>query len=131
MKKTGFSTRAIHTGQAPDPLTGAVIPPIYQTSTYALEDVDKTKGYLYSRVGNPTRTALETNLASLEGGVAGLAFASGMAAINAVMTLLNAGDHVICQDNLYGGSGRLVNNLLRRFGIEFTYLNPSNQGNPQ
>src|SRR5258708_6154956 len=129
MKKTGFSTRAIHTGQAPDPLTGAVIPPIYQTSTYALEDVDKTKGYLYSRVGNPTRTALETNLASLEGGVAGLAFASGMAAINAVMTLLNAGDHVICQDNLYGGSVRLFNQVLRRTGLDFTYVDTSSAAN--
>ncbi len=127
--ETGFSTRAIHAGQAPDPLTGAIIPPLYLTSTYALEDVDKTKGFLYSRVGNPTRKALETNLAALEGGTAALAFASGMAAINAVMTLLNAGDHVICQDNLYGGSVRLFNQILRRFGIEFTYVDPSSPAN--
>src|SRR5712692_5736499 len=103
----GFSTRAIHAGQEPDPATGAVVVPIYQTSTFAQEELGKHKGYEYARISNPTRKALETCLAALEGGSAGLAFASGMAAINAVMSLLNQGHHVICQQNMYGGTIRL------------------------
>ncbi len=121
-EKCGFSTRAIHDGQEPDPATGAVVPPIYQTSTFAWEELGKNKGYEYARVSNPTRKALETNLASLEGGCAGLAFASGVAAINAVLSLLDSGDHVIAQDRLYGGTVRLFNAVLKRFGIGFTYV---------
>src|SRR5213592_2193396 len=119
-RQPGFATRSIHVGQDPDPATGAIVPPIYQTATFAQKDLGNYKGYLYSRVANPTRTALETNLASLEGGTAAFPFSSGMAAINAVLTLLSAGDHVICQDNLYGGTVRLFNQVLRRLGIDFT-----------
>lgn len=117
-----FSTRAIHAGQEPDPSTGAVIVPIYQTSTYAQEGLGKHKGFEYARTQNPTRLALEKNLAALEGGRAGFAFASGMAAINAVMTLLRAGDHVIVSDNTYGGTFRLFDKVLRKFGLDFTYV---------
>ncbi len=120
-----FATRAIHVGQAPDPATGAVVPPIHQASTFAQTTVGKYDGWLYSRVGNPTRAALETCLASLEGGAAAFAFSSGMAAINAVITLLSAGDHVLCQDNLYGGTVRLFNQIVKRFGIEFSYVKPT------
>lgn len=119
---TGFSTRAIHAGQEPDPATGAVVTPIYQTSTFANEDIDKNKGYLYSRVSNPTRAALEQNLAALEGGVAGLAFASGMAAIDAVVRLLNPGDHIITQTNMYGGTIRLLKGVMQRGGIETSHV---------
>src|SRR5689334_8246783 len=104
--KTGFATRAIHEGQEPDPLTGAVSVPIYPTSTYVQEEIGKNKGYEYARVSNPTRDRLETNLAALEGGVAAKVFASGMAAINAICTLLKAGDHVVAGNNLYGGTPR-------------------------
>ena len=111
--KSGFSTRAIHIGQEPDPATGSIVAPIHQTATYAQEALGRNKGYEYARVSNPTRSALERNLAALEGGAletsVALAFASGMAATNAVLTLLNAGDHVICQDRLYGGTVRLFN----------------------
>src|SRR5690348_14118463 len=103
----GFATDAIHVGQEPDPATGAIIVPIYQTSTFVQQELGKHKGYEYARSSNPTRTALERNLAALEHGQFGLAFASGMAAINAVMTLLRSGDHVIAGQNLYGGSFRL------------------------
>lgn len=123
--KTGFATRAIHEGQQPDPATGAIVPPIYQTATFAQPALGRNKGYEYARVSNPTRTALEANLAALEGGVAALAFSSGMAAINAVLTTLSAGDHVLCQDNLYGGTVRLFNQVLRRSGIEFDYIDVS------
>jgi cystathionine beta-lyase/cystathionine gamma-synthase len=118
----GFSTDAIHAGQEPDPSTGAVVVPIYQTSTYVQEELGKHKGYEYSRTGNPTRAALERNLAVLEGGKSGLAFASGMAAINAVMTLLKSGDHVVCSEQAYGGTPRLFNAILKNFGLEFTYV---------
>jgi cystathionine beta-lyase/cystathionine gamma-synthase len=117
-----FSTRAIHAGQDPDTATGAVTVPIYQTSTYAQEGLGRHKGFEYARTQNPTRLALEKNLAALEGGLSGFAFASGMAAINAVMTLLRAGDHVIVSDNTYGGTFRLFDKILRNFGLEFTYL---------
>ncbi len=119
---TGFSTRAIHAGQDPDPATGAVVTPIYQTSTFANEDIDKNKGYLYSRVSNPTRAALEQNLAALEGGAVGLAFASGMAAIDAVVRLLNPGDHIISQTNMYGGTIRLLKGVMERNGIEASHV---------
>lgn len=117
-----FSTIAIHAGQEPDPRTGAVAVPIYQTSTYAQEGIGKHKGFEYSRTQNPTRFALESNLAALENGKAGFAFASGMAATNAVMTLLKAGDHVIVNDNTYGGTFRLFDKVLRKYGLEFSYV---------
>jgi cystathionine beta-lyase/cystathionine gamma-synthase len=124
-----FSTKAIHAGQEPDPTTGAVSVPIYQTSTYAQEGLGKHKGFEYARTQNPTRSALEQNLAALEGGRACFAFASGMAATNAVMTLLKSGDHVIVSDNTYGGTFRLFDKVLRNFGLEFSYVDarePSN-----
>ena len=117
-----FSTKAIHAGQEPDPATGAVSVPIYQTSTYAQEALGKHKGFEYARTQNPTRLALERNLAALEGGRACFAFASGMAATNAVMTLLKAGDHVIVSDNTYGGTFRLFDKVLRNFGLQFSYV---------
>ena len=124
-----FSTLAIHAGQEPDPATGAVSVPIYQTSTYAQEGIGKHKGFEYARTQNPTRLALERNLAALEGGRFGYGFASGMAAINAVMTLLSAGDHTIVSDNTYGGTFRLFDKVLRRFGLEFTYVDASEPQN--
>lgn len=117
-----FSTTAIHAGQDPDPTTGAVSVPIYQTSTYAQEGIGKHKGFEYARTQNPTRSALEGNLAALEGGRACFAFASGMAATNAVMTLLRAGDHVIVSENTYGGTFRLFDQVLKKFGLEFSYV---------
>jgi cystathionine beta-lyase/cystathionine gamma-synthase len=125
----GFSTRAIHEGQEPDVETGAVTVPIYATSTYVQEEIGKHKGYEYSRVSNPTRTRLEQNLASLEGGVASRVFASGMAAINALCTMYKSGDHVVCGDNLYGGVPRLFNQILAGYGIEFTYVDTSDASN--
>jgi len=117
-----FSTKAIHAGQEPDPATGAVSVPIYQTSTYAQEALGKHKGYEYARTQNPTRSALEKNLAALEGGRACFAFASGMAATNAVITLLRAGDHVIVSDNTYGGTFRLFDKVMTKFGLNFSYV---------
>lgn len=121
----GFSTDAIHVGQEPDPATGAIIVPIYQTSTYVQEELGKHKGYEYARTANPTRSALERNLACLEGGRHAYAFASGMAAINALMTLLKSGDHVVASHNLYGGSFRLFERVLKDFGLRFSYANTS------
>jgi cystathionine beta-lyase/cystathionine gamma-synthase len=128
-KKLGFATRAIHDGQAPDPLTGAVTVPIYATSTYVQQGIGEHKGYEYSRVSNPTRTRLEQNLASLEGGIAAPVFASGMAAINAVASLLDAGDHVVCGNDLYGGTPRLFTRVLRNFGLEFSFIDTTDAGN--
>ncbi len=122
-KQPGFATRAIHSGQEPDPLTGAVSVPIYPTSTYVQEELGKNKGYEYSRVSNPTRDRLEQNLAALEGGVAARVFASGMAATNAICTMFKAGDHIVCGHDLYGGVPRLFNQVLSDFGLEFTYVN--------
>jgi len=127
--KPGFATRAIHVGQEPDPSTGAVTPPIYATSTYVQEEIGKHKGYEYARVSNPTRTRLEENLAALEGGVTAKVFSSGMAAINAIVTTLKAGDHVVCGHNLYGGTPRLFNQVWANFGLEFTYVDTSNVRN--
>ncbi|HYP29274.1 MAG TPA: cystathionine gamma-synthase [Blastocatellia bacterium] len=124
-----FASKAIHAGNEPDPTTGAVSVPIYQTSTYAQESIGKHKGYEYARTQNPTRGALEKNLAALESGRAGFAFASGMAATNAVMTLLKSGDHVIVSDNTYGGTFRLFDKILRNFGLEFTYVDASEPQN--
>jgi len=117
-----FSTRAIHVGQEADAETGAVAVPIYATSTYVQQEIGKHKGYEYARVSNPTRTRLEKNLASLEGGVASRVFASGMAAINAICTMFKTGDHVVCGHNLYGGTPRLFNQVLTGYGIAFTYV---------
>jgi cystathionine gamma-lyase/cystathionine beta-lyase/cystathionine gamma-lyase/homocysteine desulfhydrase len=128
-KSAGFATRAIHDGQQPDPLTGAVTVPIYATSTYVQQGIGENKGYEYARVANPTRDRLEENLASLEGGVAARVFASGMAAINAITSLLKAGDHVICGDDLYGGTPRLFNQILTNFGLEFSYVDTSDADN--
>src|SRR5205085_11299852 len=124
-KQPGFATRAIHAGQEPDTETGAVTVPIYPTSTYVQQELGKNKGYEYSRVSNPTRSRLEENLASLEGGIASRVFASGMAAINAITTLLKSGDHVVCGNDLYGGVPRLFNQILADFGLEFTYVETS------
>jgi len=124
-KELGFATRAIHVGQEPDPSTGAVVVPIFATSTYVQEEIGKHKGYEYSRVSNPTRTCLEKNLASLEGGRTSHVFASGMAAINALCTLLKSGDHVVCTNNLYGGTPRLFNQILTNYGLEFSYVDTS------
>ncbi len=118
----GFSTRAIHAGQEPDPTTGAIITPLYQTSTYAQEALGKNKGYEYARTHNATRSALERNLASLEGGRHGFCFASGLAATHTLLQTLSAGDHVVAGDNLYGGTYRLFDRVLKRFGLEFTFL---------
>jgi len=121
----GFATDAIHAGQEPDPSTGAVTIPIYQTSTYVQEGLGKHKGFEYARTQNPTRMALERNLAVLEKGHAGFAFASGMAAITSVILLLKAGDHVIVTDNVYGGTYRLFTQILSDLGIEFTFVDTS------
>lgn len=118
----GFATRAIHAGQAPEPVTGAVVVPIFQTSTYAQPQVGKHRAYEYSRTGNPTRTALETCLASLEGGRFGLAFASGMAAEATIMRLLGPADATIAVDDLYGGTYRLFRQVLEPMGLTFTFV---------
>jgi cystathionine beta-lyase/cystathionine gamma-synthase len=125
-RKAGFATRAIHDGQEPEQLTGAVAVPIYATSTYAQDALGEPRmGYEYARVTNPTRDRLEKNLASLEGGLAARVFASGMAAINALYTTLKAGDHVVCSNNVYGGVPRLFNQILTKFDLEFTYVDPA------
>jgi len=122
-----FETLAIHGGEKPDPTTGALVTPIYQTSTFAFEDVGKTRGYDYSRTSNPTRKVLEETIAKLEGGKAGFAFATGMAAEATVMHLLKAGDHVISGDDIYGGTYRLFQNVMTDFGLEFTFLRPNDR----
>jgi cystathionine beta-lyase/cystathionine gamma-synthase len=125
-----FETLAIHAGQAPDPTTGAVVPPIYQTSTYAQAAAGEHKGYEYSRTGNPTRAALETCLAALEGAglpalAYGLAFSSGMAAIDTLLRLVSPGEHVLAGDDIYGGTYRLFERVLRAYGIDFSYADLS------
>jgi len=117
-----FSSIAIHAGQEPDSATGAVTVPIYQTSTYAQEGLGKHKGFEYARTQNPTRLAVERNLAEIEGGRAGYAFASGMAAIGAIATLLKSGDHVVVSENTYGGTFRLFDKVLTRYQLCFTYV---------
>src|SRR5215510_980555 len=117
-----FSTICLHAGQEPDPTTGAIITPIYQTSTYVQDELGKHKGYEYGRTQNPTRMALERNIAAIEGGKAGFAFASGMAAIGAISTLLKAGDHVVVSDNTYGGTFRLFDKVLTRYQLTFSYV---------
>src|SRR5205085_8486053 len=117
-----FSTRAIHVGQEPDPATGATIVPIYQTSTYTQEGLGRHKGYEYARTANPTRTALEECLASLENARYALAFGSGMAAEAAAASIVSAGEHVVVAEDLYGGTYRLFEKVMRRYGVEFTYV---------
>ena len=117
----GFGTRAVHAGQAPDPLSGAVMTPIYQTSTYAQDGLGQHKGFEYARTRNPTRDALERNVASLEGGRHGFAFGSGLAALDAVLKLLKSGDHVVGGANMYGGSHRLMERVYTQFGLGFSF----------
>jgi cystathionine beta-lyase/cystathionine gamma-synthase len=118
----GFSTRAIHAGQPADPTTGAIITPVYQTSTYVQAEIGQHKGYEYSRTGNPTRAALETCLAALEGGEFGLAFASGLAATDAVLATLGPGDHIIAAEDLYGGTYRMFERIYRPRGLDISYV---------
>jgi cystathionine gamma-lyase len=120
--KAGLGTIAIHGGQEPDPTTGAVMTPIYQTSTYAQEALGKNKGYEYARTHNATRAALERNLAALEGAKHGLSYSSGLAATNTLMQTLSAGDHVVCGQNTYGGTFRLFDKVWRRHGLDFTFV---------
>jgi cystathionine gamma-lyase/cystathionine beta-lyase/cystathionine gamma-lyase/homocysteine desulfhydrase len=120
-----FSTICIHAGQEPDPSTGAIITPIFQTSTYVQEELGRHKGYEYARTQNPTRATLEQNIAAIEGGRAARAFASGMAAIHAITSMLRAGDHVIVTDNTYGGTFRLFDKVLTRYQLAFTYVDTS------
>jgi cystathionine gamma-lyase len=120
--KASFGTRAIHAGQRPDPLSGAIMTPIYTTSTYVQEGLGKNKGYEYARGKNPTREALERNVAALEGGTHGFAFSSGMGATNSIMMLFKSGDHIVAGESSYGGTFRLFDKILRNFGLSFTYV---------
>jgi len=120
-----FATLCIHAGQTPDPTTGAIITPIFQTSTYVQDELGRHKGYEYARTQNPTREAVEANIAAIEGGQAGFAFASGMAAINAIVSRLEAGDHVVVTDNTYGGTFRLFDRILTRYRLDFTWVDTS------
>ena len=120
-----FDTKVVRAGISPDPSTGAIVPPIYQSATYVLEEVGKDKGYDYTRASNPTREILENNLASLDGGKYGICFSSGMAAVDSVMKILKAGDHVVCSDDVYGGVSRMYNNLIVNYNISFSYVNSS------
>jgi cystathionine gamma-lyase len=121
-----FSTKAIHAGQGPDQTSGAIITPIYQTSTYAQSGIGEHKGYEYARTGNPTRTALESCIAALENGEYGLAFSSGMAAESAVLSLLSAGDHIVSCDDLYGGTYRIFERIMGRYNVETSYVTAGN-----
>ena len=121
-----FDTKVVRAGISPDPSTGAIVPPIYQSATYVLEEVGKDKGYDYTRASNPTREILENNLAALDNGKYGICFSSGMAAVDSVMKILKSGDHVICSDDVYGGVSRLYNNLIVNYKINFSYVNSSN-----
>ncbi|MBP1678582.1 MAG: Cys/Met metabolism PLP-dependent enzyme [Bacteroidetes bacterium] len=124
----GFSTDAIHAGQEPDPTTGAIMTPVYLTSTYVQEELGKHKGYEYSRVSNPTRTALERNLAALEGGTDGMAFGSGVAATDAIMRLLHPGDHVVFSRNVYGGTYRLMKMVWEGYGLTSDFIDTTDPG---
>lgn len=125
----GFATIAIHTGSEPDEATGSVTVPIYQTSTYAQDALGKNKGYEYARTQNPTRSALERNIAALEGARFGFAFASGMAAIDATLRLVKAGEHVVVSDNTYGGTARLFTRILANYNLEFDFVDTSDPAN--
>jgi cystathionine beta-lyase/cystathionine gamma-synthase len=118
----GFATRAIHAGQRPEPLAGAIMTPVYLTSTYVQEGLGINKGYEYARGKNPTREALERNVAALEGGRHGFAFASGTACIDSIMKMFRAGDHIVCGENVYGGTFRLFDRILQHYGLRFTYV---------
>jgi len=124
-KNARFATVCLHAGQEPDPSTGAIITPIFQTSTYVQDELGKHKGFEYARTQNPTRSALEANLAAIEGGRAGFCFASGMSAISAITARLSTGDHVIVTDNTYGGTFRLFDKVLTRYGLQFSYVDTS------
>ena len=127
-RKPGFATRAIHDGQAPDAATGAVNVPIYLTSTYQQDGIGKDRGHEYARLTNPTRDALEESLRSLEGGTSAHCFGSGMAAITALFTMMKTGDHVVCTDNMYGGTARLFDKVLANYGLTFTYVDTRDVG---
>src|SRR5438876_6467778 len=117
-----LATRAVHAGHIADPLAGAVMAPIYQTSTYVQEGLGRHKGYEYARTQNPTREALERNVAALEGGTHGFAFGSGLAALDTVLKLLRSGDHVVCGENVYGGTHRLMERIYGELGLRFTFV---------
>ena len=120
--RAGFGTRAVHAGQRPEPLAGAIMTPVYLTSTYVQEELGRNKGYEYARGKNPTREALERNVAALEGGRHGFAFSSGMACVDSLMKLFKGGDHIVCGENVYGGTFRLFDKILRHYGMEFTFV---------
>jgi len=121
-----FDTKVVHAGVTPDPTTGSIVPPIYQSATFVLEEVGKDKGFDYTRASNPTRQMLEEHLAALDGGKHGVCFASGMSSVDACLKLLKSGDHVVCSDDVYGGVSRHFNNVLTNYGLEFTYVDSSN-----
>jgi cystathionine gamma-lyase len=125
MQEYGFGTRAIHAGQRPDPTTGAIMTPVYQTSTYVQPELGRHLGYEYARTHNPTREALEANIAALEGARHGLAYSSGLGATDTMIKLLSAGDHVVCGEGVYGGTYRLFDQVISRLGIEFTFVDSS------
>src|ERR671913_1847694 len=118
----GFGTRAVHAGQRPEPLAGAIMTPVYLTSTYVQEELGKNKGYEYARGKNPTREALERNVAALEGGRHGFAFSSGMGCVDSIMKLFKSGDHIVCGENVYGGTFRLFDRILQHLGLSFSYV---------
>src|SRR5687767_7104389 len=120
--ESGFATRAIHAGQRPEPLAGAIMTPLYLTSTYVQDGFGTNKGYEYARGKNPTREALERNIATLESGRHGFAFSSGMGCLDSIMKLFRAGDHIVCGENVYGGTFRLFDKILRHYGLEFTFV---------
>ena len=124
-----FDTKVVQSGMTPDPTTGAIVPPIYQTATYVLEEVGKDKGFDYTRSSNPTRQVMEEILADLDGGKYGVAFASGMSAVDSCMKLLKAGDHVVCSDDVYGGVSRHFNQILVNYDLHFTYVDSSGPAN--
>jgi len=117
-----FDTKVVRAGISPDPTTGSILPPIYETATYVLEEVGKDRGFDYTRSSNPTRQVLEANLAAIEGGEYAISFASGMSAVDSVLKLVSAGDHVVAGDDVYGGVTRHFDNILVRYGIDFTYV---------
>src|SRR5213596_1132099 len=125
----GFATRSVHAGQIVEPLAGAVMTPIYQTSTYVQAGLGKHRGYEYARTQNPTREALERNVAALEGATHGFAFGSGLAALDAVLKLLRSGDHVVCGENVYGGTHRLMERIYAELGLRFTFVDMRDVGN--
>ncbi len=124
-----FDTRVVRAAINPDPTTGAIVPPIYQTATYVLEELGKDKGFDYARSTNPTRQTLEEQLAAIEGGKYGVCFASGMSTVDACIKLLEAGDHVVCSDDVYGGVSRLFNQILTKYNLTFTFVDSSNPEN--